>query len=120
MPRAPPVTIATLPAMPGRFIWRLLACWSRLVLSFARPAIRRTFVRRRQPTRHAGSPSGFRLPLAIECTLTYILGWRGRGMFDLTGRTVVIVGASRNIGAAMARAFAAAGADLFLVARGLD
>ena len=37
--------------------------------------------------------------------------------FDLTGRTALITGASRGIGAAAARAFAAAGANVALVAR---
>jgi NAD(P)-dependent dehydrogenase (short-subunit alcohol dehydrogenase family) len=37
--------------------------------------------------------------------------------FDLTGKTVLITGASRGIGAAAAQAFAAAGANVALVAR---
>ena len=37
--------------------------------------------------------------------------------FDLNGQTVLITGASRGIGAAAARAFAAAGANVALVAR---
>jgi NAD(P)-dependent dehydrogenase (short-subunit alcohol dehydrogenase family) len=40
--------------------------------------------------------------------------------FGLEGKVVVITGASRNIGAAMAEAFAEAGSDLVLVARGAD
>ncbi|TGD85912.1 SDR family oxidoreductase [Mycolicibacterium sp. CH28] len=40
--------------------------------------------------------------------------------FSLRGRTVVITGASKNIGAAMARGFAQAGADLLLIARGSE
>ncbi len=39
---------------------------------------------------------------------------------DLSGKTVMITGASRGIGAEAARAFAAAGAKLALVARGAD
>jgi NAD(P)-dependent dehydrogenase (short-subunit alcohol dehydrogenase family) len=37
--------------------------------------------------------------------------------FDMTGKTVLITGASRGIGAAAAQAFAAAGANVALVAR---
>lgn len=39
---------------------------------------------------------------------------------DMTGRTVLITGASRGIGAAAARAFAQAGANVVLLARGVD
>ena len=39
---------------------------------------------------------------------------------DLTGKTALITGASRGIGAATARAFAAAGANVALVSRGDD
>jgi NAD(P)-dependent dehydrogenase (short-subunit alcohol dehydrogenase family) len=38
--------------------------------------------------------------------------------FNLEGKVVIITGASRNIGAALAGAFAAAGSNLVLVARG--
>jgi len=42
------------------------------------------------------------------------------GGLSLEGRTALITGSSRNIGAATAHAFAAAGADLLMVARGAD
>ena len=41
-------------------------------------------------------------------------------MFDFTGKTVMITGASYGLGEAFARAFAAAGADLVLTARSED
>ena len=41
-------------------------------------------------------------------------------MTDFTSRTVLITGASRGIGAAAARAFAARGANVVLLARGVD
>src|SRR5438105_8391725 len=40
--------------------------------------------------------------------------------FSLDGRTAVVTGASRNIGASIATAFADAGADVVLVARGAE
>jgi gluconate 5-dehydrogenase len=40
--------------------------------------------------------------------------------FNLTGRTALITGGSRGLGASIARAFAEAGADLILVARDPD
>lgn len=41
-------------------------------------------------------------------------------MHDMTGKTVLITGASRGIGADTARVFAAAGANVALMARGTD
>nr|MCU0855691.1 SDR family NAD(P)-dependent oxidoreductase [Paracoccaceae bacterium] len=41
-------------------------------------------------------------------------------MTAMTGKTVLITGASRGIGAAAARAFAAAGANLVLAARSVE
>ena len=41
-------------------------------------------------------------------------------MFDLTGRVVVVSGASSGLGAQMAEGFAAQGADLIITARQLD
>ena len=45
-------------------------------------------------------------------------GTRVGGVFDLTGKTALITGASRGIGAAIAAAFAAAGAKVALNSRG--
>jgi NAD(P)-dependent dehydrogenase (short-subunit alcohol dehydrogenase family) len=42
------------------------------------------------------------------------------GLFDLSGRKAFVTGASRGIGRAIAIAFAEAGADVALVARGAD
>jgi NAD(P)-dependent dehydrogenase (short-subunit alcohol dehydrogenase family) len=42
------------------------------------------------------------------------------GLFDLSGRKAFVTGASRGIGRAIAVAFAEAGADVALVARGAD
>ncbi|NNF24425.1 MAG: SDR family oxidoreductase [Rhodobacteraceae bacterium] len=41
-------------------------------------------------------------------------------MFDMSGKTVMVTGASRGIGAAAARVFAAAGANVALLARSQD
>jgi NAD(P)-dependent dehydrogenase (short-subunit alcohol dehydrogenase family) len=47
------------------------------------------------------------------------MNW-GNGMHDLNGKTVLITGASKGIGAAAARAFVAAGARVMLTARSQD
>ena len=41
-------------------------------------------------------------------------------MFDLTGRVVVVSGASSGLGAQMARGYAAQGADLVIMARRVE
>jgi len=41
-------------------------------------------------------------------------------MFELTGKTAIVTGASRGIGEAVAKGFATAGADLILVSRNLS
>ena len=41
-------------------------------------------------------------------------------MFDLTGRVVVVSGASSGLGAQMTRGFAAQGADLVIMARRIE
>lgn len=41
-------------------------------------------------------------------------------LFDLTGRTAIVTGASRGLGLQMARALARAGADLVITARAVD
>jgi NAD(P)-dependent dehydrogenase (short-subunit alcohol dehydrogenase family) len=43
-----------------------------------------------------------------------------QSLFDLSGRTALVTGGSRNIGASIAVAFADAGADLVLTARGKE
>ena len=41
-------------------------------------------------------------------------------LFDLSGRTALVTGGSKGLGAAMARAFAAAGADVAICSRHED
>ena len=41
-------------------------------------------------------------------------------LFDLTGRTALVTGASRGLGLQMARALARAGADLVITARSVE
>jgi NAD(P)-dependent dehydrogenase (short-subunit alcohol dehydrogenase family) len=41
-------------------------------------------------------------------------------LFDLSGRTVLVTGGSKGLGAAMARAFASAGADVAICSRHED
>ena len=56
--------------------------------------------------------------------LTNDLAGRSKGIsvkkFNMVGKTILITGASRGIGAATARAFAAAGANVALIARSTD
>lgn len=41
-------------------------------------------------------------------------------MFDLTGKVALVTGGSKGLGKAMARAFAQAGADVFISSRNVD
>jgi NAD(P)-dependent dehydrogenase (short-subunit alcohol dehydrogenase family) len=81
---------------------------------------------RRQPTLlHPCVPApgmaggGFSRRLAYSATMTDD-AQLDLSRFSLAGKVAVITGASKNIGAAIARGFAEAGADLLLVARGQE
>jgi len=43
-----------------------------------------------------------------------------RNLFDLSGKVALITGGSRGLGLQMAKAFAAAGADIIVASRKLD
>ena len=49
-----------------------------------------------------------------------MMGEMGRGLFDLSGQTAVVTGASRGLGQAFGRALAKAGADLIVTSRKKD
>ena len=58
-----------------------------------------------------------------SCESQSLRGWREREklmkntIFDLSGRTALLTGGSKGLGKAMARAFAQAGADVFITSR---
>jgi NAD(P)-dependent dehydrogenase (short-subunit alcohol dehydrogenase family) len=49
-----------------------------------------------------------------------MMGEMGRGLFDLSGQTALVTGASRGLGQAFGRALAKAGADLIVTSRKKD